>query len=156
MATSEITFFSDAPMEDIKALNTANQGIVDTEAKTFLVKIPIKSFQFDSDLMKDHFNENYMESEKFPFSIYKGTIEGAFDLTKDGQYPISVSGDLTIHGVAQKRTIPAVITVVKGVPTLKSTFHVKLADHHIEIPKLVFEKLAEIVEVKVSATLEKM
>jgi hypothetical protein len=156
ISKSEVSFFSDAPLEDIGGINKETQGIVDFTAKNFIFKIPVKSFLFDSKLMEDHFNENYMESEKFPASIFKGVIEGNYNLKKDGDYPVNAVGDLTIHGVTQKRSIPSVISVKGGVPSLKSKFNVKLVDHKIEIPTLVFEKLAETVEVKIEAFLLKM
>jgi polyisoprenoid-binding protein YceI len=156
ISKSEVSFFSDAPLEDIGGLNKETQGIIDFDAKNFIFKIPVKSFLFDSKLMEDHFNENYMESEKFPTSVFKGMIEGDYNLKKDGEYPVKAVGDLTIHGVTQKRSIPSVITVKGGVPSIKSKFNVKLVDHKIEIPTLVFEKLAETVEVKIDAALQKL
>jgi polyisoprenoid-binding protein YceI len=153
---SEVTFFSDAPLEDIGASNKETQGIIDFDAKNFLFKIPIKSFLFESKLMEDHFNENYMESEKFPTTVFKGVIQGEYNLKKDGEYPVNAVGDLTIHGITQKRTIPSTIIVKGGVPSLKSKFNVKLVDHKIDIPTLVFEKLAETVEVKIDAALQKL
>jgi polyisoprenoid-binding protein YceI len=156
IAKSEVSFFSDAPLEDIGGINKETQGIVDFDAKNFIFKIPVKSFLFDSKLMEDHFNENYMESEKYPSSVFKGTIQGNYNLAKDGEYPVNAVGDLTIHGVTQNRSIPSSIIVKNGVPSLKSKFNVKLTDHKIEIPTLVFEKLAEIVEVKIDAALQKL
>lgn len=156
LSKSEVSFFSHTSMEDISALNKETQGIVDFDFKNFIFKVPVKSFKFDSQLMEDHFNENYMESEKYPEATFKGTIQGNYDLKKDGEYPVNAVGDLTIHGVTQKRTIPATIVVKNGVPAFKSKFDVKLADHDIEIPTLVFQKLAEVIEVKIDGAMQKL
>ncbi len=143
-------------MEDIEATTIETQGIVDFDSKNFLIKVPVKSFKFKSSLMEDHFNENYMESEKYPFTVFKGTIRGNYDLKKDGDYQVNAVGDLNLHGVSQQRTIPFVIVIKNGIPTFKSKFSIKLADHKIEIPTVVFQKIAEVVEVKLDGVLVKM
>jgi polyisoprenoid-binding protein YceI len=156
ISKSNASFYSHASMEDIEAANIMTQGIIDFDTKNFVIKVPIKSFKFKSSLMEDHFNENYMESEKYPYAIFKGVIQGTYDLTKDGEYSINAVGDLNVHGISQTRTIAATIVVKNGIPTFKSKFNIKLVDHKIEIPTLVFEKIAEIVEVKIDAILSKM
>lgn len=150
----KVRFFSDAPLEDIEAVSTEAQGAISTEKNTFSFRIPIKSFQFEKELMQEHFNENYLESEKYPNSTFKGTIEGKYDLAKDGEYAVVAKGDFDIHGVVQKREIPATIKVKGGVATISSKFMVKLTDHKIEIPTLVFQKIAEQVEVTIEAALK--
>jgi len=154
--SSTTSFFSTTPVEDIKANTTETKGVLDADAKTFFFKVPIKSFVFKSDLMRDHFNENYMESEKFPTSTFKGKIEGDFDLKADGTYPVNAVGELTIHGVTNNVTLPSTITVKGGIPSIESKFKVKLVDYKIEVPKIVFSKIAEEIEVKITSTLEKM
>ncbi len=153
---SKTTFFSTTPIEDIDAVTKETKGILDAGAKTFFFKIPIASFVFKSDLMRDHFNENYMESEKFPNATFKGTIEGNFDLTKDGSYLVSAIGDMTIHGVVKKVSIPSTISVKEGVASIDSKFKVALKDYSIDIPTVVFNKIAEVLEVKITAQLEPM
>jgi polyisoprenoid-binding protein YceI len=144
---TQVSFFSKTPVENIEAVNKSSKGIIDFNTKAFLVKIPIKSFDFPSDLMEEHFNENYLESDKYPDATFKGTFEGDYDLKKDGNYPVNANGDLTIHGVTQKRSIPCTLKVVKGNVTASSKFNVKLVDHKIEVPQLVFNKIAEVIEV---------
>lgn len=156
IATSTVSFFSSAPMEDIEAHNNKAKGIVDFSANTFLIKIPVRGFDFSSDLMEEHFNENYLESSKYPDAVFRGNLQGVYDLKKDGQYPVTATGDLTLHGVTQKRTIPCTITVTNGIAQVSSVFQIKLADHKIDIPKLVFKKIAEVVEVKIDAALAKI
>ncbi|RYY96664.1 MAG: hypothetical protein EOO11_12925 [Chitinophagaceae bacterium] len=90
-SASTVSFFSSAPLEDIEAVNKDTRAVLDMNAKAFLIKIPIKGFQFKSGLMQEHFNENYLESDKYPECLFRGTFSGAVDLSKDGDYPETVS-----------------------------------------------------------------
>jgi polyisoprenoid-binding protein YceI len=103
--------------------------------------------------MQEHFNEKYMESEKFPLSQFRGTIQEKIDLKVAGTYQVTVKGKLTIHGVEQERTITGTITVKDGKITVQSKFKIKVADHKIEIPSLVATKIAEELDVEVNAVL---
>jgi polyisoprenoid-binding protein YceI len=150
---SVVTFYSSAPLEDIEATNKKSSGVVDWTKRSFLVSIPIKGFEFKSGLMQTHFNENYLESDKYPDCTYRGTFSGAVDLTKDGDYPIVTTGDFTLHGVTRKRTIPATLSVRNSTVTVKSKFDVRVADHKIKIPKMVFKKIAEVVVVNINGQL---
>lgn len=140
---SEIDFFSKTPIEDIKALNTKASSIINTSNAEIAVKIPITEFQFSNKLMQQHFNENYMESEKYPHATFKGKINEQINFTKVGTYDVSATGILNIHGVNQQRTIQGKLTVGDGIISLNSKFDVLLVDHKINIPKLVFKKIAE-------------
>jgi len=150
-----VSFFSSAPLEDIEAVNKNARAVVDFENRAFLIVIPIKSFQFSSGLMQDHFNENYRESHKYPDCTFRGSFSGTVDLSKDGSYPVQATGDLLLHGVVQKRTLPATITVKQGQAFLQSTFNIRLIDHKIKVPKMVFKKIAEVVQVNVQSQLVK-
>ena len=101
--------------------------------------------------MQEHFNENYMESEKYPFSTFKGKITDNVDLSKDGTYNVNIEGMLDVHGVSKSYQTKAVIVVAKGLITTKSTFKVKIEDHKIKVPSLVFKNIAEFVEVRIAA-----
>ncbi|WP_201981589.1 YceI family protein [Hymenobacter rubidus] len=148
-----VRFFSAAPVENIEASSTELKGVLDADAHTFAFRLPITSFVFPSGLMQSHFNENYLESGKFPTAGFRGTLQGPLDLKKDGDYPVTATGDLTIHGVATPRTIPCTVTVRNGVATVASKFTAKLADHRIEVPTLMFNKIAEVVTITVDGTL---
>ncbi|MDZ4669031.1 MAG: YceI family protein, partial [bacterium] len=100
-----------------------------------------------------HFNEKYIESEKFPSSTFSGKMNETIDLTKDGEYTVTVVGKLKIHGVEQERTIQGTVKVVNGSLQFYSTFKVKNADHKIEIPTVVMAKISEEIDVKVDAKL---
>ncbi|RYY39934.1 MAG: YceI family protein [Chitinophagaceae bacterium] len=154
--SSTVSFFSSAPLEDIEATNKSSRGVIDWEKRSFLIAIPIKQFQFRSGMMQQHFNENYLESEKYPECTFRGTFAGPVDLTKDGDYPVTASGDVTLHGVTKKRNIPATIKVRNGQVSLYSKFPIRVADHKISIPKMVFKKIAEVVDVTLDAQLNRL
>lgn len=149
-------FFSEAPLENIEARNKDSKGVIDFSARTFNIRVPIKSFVFEKTLMREHFNENYMESDKYPNASFRGTFDGKYDLRKNGSYPVTATGELDIHGVKQKRAIPATIEVKGKSIKLVSKFKVKLEQHKIEIPTLVFNKIAEELEVTLESDLLKL
>ncbi len=155
LENTNVMFFSDGIIEDIEATSKDTKGIVDFTKNEFLFKIPIKSFKFASALMQEHFNENYLESDKYPDGTFKGKIEGSYDLKKDGSYSVKAVGDLTIHGVTQPRTIVSTIHVKEGKANLESKFTIKVADHKIKIPSVVIKNIAEEVEVTIKADLKK-
>lgn len=102
--------------------------------------------------MQEHFNENYMESDKYPSSIFRGKITDDVDLSKDGSYAVNVDGTLDIHGVTKAYQSKATIVVAKGVITARTTIRVKIEDHQIKVPSIVFKNIAEFVDVRISAT----
>ena len=102
--------------------------------------------------MEEHFNENYMESDKYPKASFKGKVQSPPDLSKDGTYPVRVAGELTVHGVTQNRTVNGTIKVANGTVSMNSEFMVKCADHHIDIPQIVFHNIAESIRIRVAAT----
>jgi polyisoprenoid-binding protein YceI len=119
-------------------------------------QVPVKSFKFEKQLMKEHFNENYMESDKYPRADYKGVIAdlSKVNFAKDGTYNVTSNGKLTIHGVTKDVTAPGTITVKGSSVTVNSKFSVKPADYKISIPKLVEGKIANSIEVTVNSILE--
>lgn len=152
--TSEVTFFSSAPLEDISAVNKAMTGVVDFESKEFLMRIPIIKFDFPNNLMEEHFNENYMDTEKYPNATFKGKFSEDIDPTNQGEYTIVCSGQLEIHGETQDREISVALKIGKKAIEATSEFNVLLEDHDIDIPKIVFKNIAEEIEVKINATFE--
>ncbi|MBS1528917.1 MAG: YceI family protein [Bacteroidetes bacterium] len=149
---AKINIYSSAPIEDIEA--NSNQAISVYNAATgeLAFSLPIRSLHFEKAMMEEHFNENYMESDKFPKATFKGKMQEHPDLTKDGTSPVTVTGDFQVHGVTQNRTIKGELKVNGGVVSMSSEFMVKCADHHIDIPKIVFHNIAESIRVRVSAT----
>ncbi len=149
---ARISLYSSAPIEDIKAATSSGGSVYNPSSGELDFSVNIKSFTFEKELMQEHFNSDYMESDKFPKATFKGKIQEHVDVTKDGTYPITVAGDLNVHGVTQKRTIPGSLTVKNGVISMTSEFIVKCADHNISIPRIVFHNIAETIKINVSAT----
>lgn len=144
-------FFSTAPLEDIEAENNNVQSIIDFEEKNVVINIPIKSFDFKKSLMQEHFNENYLESDKFPRATFKGKFSSSEDIEvgKSGVHNVTVTGDLTIHGVTKPMSIKGTIEFDKKGVVAKTKFDIQVADFDIEIPKLLFRNIAEKVEVTI-------
>lgn len=148
---ASLSFFSEAPIEDIKAGSNTGVSALNLSTKTIYFKVFMSSFEFKKSLMQEHFNENYMESSKYPVAEFNGKIKEQIDLTKDGTYPVTVQGDLNIHGVTKNYDVKGELKVRGGEVSANSTFPVKLADHGIKIPRLVIKNIAEVVQVTVSA-----
>jgi hypothetical protein len=148
---ARLSFFSEAPIENINAESNTGVSALNLSTKTIYFKVFMSSFEFKKSLMQEHFNENYMESSKYPVAEFNGKINDQIDLAKDGTYPVTVQGKLSIHGVTKDYTVKAELKVNGGEIAANSTFQVKLADHQIKIPRLVIKNIAEIVQVTVSA-----
>lgn len=154
--SGSIYFVSDAPLELIEAKSVKLQGIIDGTKKTFAFSIPISSFEgFNSPLQREHFNENYMESQDFSNATFTGKIIEKIDFTKDGKYSIRAKGKLTIHGVKQERIIKSQIEIKKGKLFVNSNFTVLLDEHKIRVPKIVYQKIAKEIKVNIKAEFEK-
>ena len=152
--TAEISFFSETPLENVEAKCTAAKPMLNTNTGDVLVKVPIRSFVFPKPLMQEHFNENYMESDKYTHAIFKGKINEKIDYTKDGSHNVTVTGTLDMHGVVKDRTIEGTLVIKGSEITVTSKFVVHIADHHITVPSAVTQNIAEDIEVKLNATLE--
>jgi hypothetical protein len=149
---AKINLYSSAPIEDIEANSNAGVSVYNATTGELDFSLPIRSLHFPKALMESHFNEDYMESDKYPKATFKGKLQEHPDLTKDGSYPISVTGELSVHGVNQMRTITGNLKINNGVLTMTSEFMVKCADHHIEIPQIVFHNIAQSIRIRVDAT----
>jgi polyisoprenoid-binding protein YceI len=153
--TGEVSFTSNAPLEVIKASSKNLKGVVDIEKRTFAFKLANSTLNgFNSGLQKEHFHENYMETEKYPEASFSGKIIEGVDLSTDGTYDVRAKGKFTVHGVEQERIIHCIITVGGGKINVQSTFSVLLTDHNIAIPKVVHEKLANEIQVTIKADLK--
>ncbi|MBU2913268.1 MULTISPECIES: YceI family protein [Reichenbachiella] len=146
------SFFSEAPMEDIEAVNKEVLGAIDLEKGTLAVSMFIKGFHFDKSLMEEHFNENYLESEKYPKATFKGKITdyANLDLTKTGTYTAEADGEMEIHGVKKPLKTRVEFKVTASTIEAKTAFEISVAEHDIEIPTLVIKNIAEFVDVKAS------
>jgi len=143
-----IGLFSSTPLEDIRAVSDKGNAVLVSKTREIVVQLDVKTLEFDRKLMQEHFNENYIESDKYPNAKFKGVIDQAIDFTKDGNYGVTVTGVLSVHGVDKKRTIPGKVIISNGVVQISTEFNVACVDHNIKIPKLVFAKIAEFITIK--------
>lgn len=147
-----IGFFSHTPMEDIKADNNQVAGVLDISTGDMVFQALIKSFHFDRALMEEHFNENYMESDKIPKASFRGKITNpaSVNFTKNGVYEVTVEGDLTIHNATNKISTKGTIEVVTGGINASSKFKIIPEDYKITIPGVVRDKFDKSMEVTVN------
>ena len=151
---SDMNFTSNAELELIKASSTETQGIIDPATNQFAFSVPIQSFKgFNSDLQRQHFNDNYMESSKFAKASFTGKIIEQINYSRDSVYTVRAKGELDIHGQKQTRIIKAKLTVRKSDIQIETDFNVPLTDHNISIPRIVSQKIATEIDVKFRATL---
>lgn len=143
-----ISFFSDAAIEDITAENTMVGSLFNATTGELVYIVKIKDFIFPKALMREHFNEKYMETEKFPKSLFTGKLKG-YSVDAKGEQKVTASGKLTIHGVTRDIEVPGTIVFESGKATMKGKFMVALKDYDIKIPKLVWQNIAEEIEVKI-------
>lgn len=150
---SHIWFSASTPLEDIVAHNRQAVSILDPSNGSLAFNLLVKSFEFKVALMQEHFNENYLESDKYPKSTFQGKINNNADINyrKNGTYKAEVSGDLTIHNVTKPVTTSGTVDVKDGIVTAKAQFIVKPVDYDITIPSVVENKIAKEVEVNIEA-----
>ena len=150
--TASVKFLSDAPLEIIKAESDQLKGALDITKKTFAFKLFIKTFDgFNSPLQKEHFYENYLEVKMYPESIFKGKILESLDISKTNTY--RAKGQLSIHGITKEVIIDVQISPGEKGVKFSSKFQVHLDDYKIDLPRIVYQKIAEIIDVEVSGEL---
>ena len=150
--TGYIGFYSHTPLEDIKADNNQVSSILDISTGDIVFQVLIRSFKFEKALMEEHFNENYLESEKYPRSSFTGKIidPAAVDFTKTGTYKVSVEGELTLHNVTKKINVPGIIEVESEGIKASAKFNIATEDYNITIPSVVRDNIARTIEVTVN------
>ena len=146
-----ISFHSHTFLENVDAVNNNVLAVIDGTKKNIAFSLLMKQFDFPKKLMQTHFNENYVESDKFPKATFSGAYAENADLTKDGDYSLNVNGKLTIHGVTRQVQIPATLTVKAGTITGITTFKLNPTDYNISIPFIVRDKIEKENTVKVKA-----
>ena len=147
-----VSFYSKATVEDITADNNEVLSVINTATGDMQFSLLNTGFHFKKALMEEHFNEDYMESDKYPKSTFKGKITNlsAINFTKDGIYNTAVTGDLTMHGVTNTITTNGTITIKNGAVSATSKFKIKLTDYKIVIPSVVKNNIAETIDITVS------
>ena len=146
-SVGELSFFSKTPALDIEALNKKAGAILNAGTRDLAIQMKITDFQFPNKLMQEHFNENYMESERYPTAKFAGKITEEVDLSKPGTYPVTATGNMTIHGVTKPVTVKGMIVATSTALQVNFSFQVRTADYQIEVPTLVFNKIAEVIDV---------
>lgn len=152
--TTLIHFYSKSPLEDIDAANKGAVIVLNTNSGDLQVRVTIQNFKFKNGLMEEHFNENYLESTKFPNCVFKGKINEKVDFTKDGENKVTVTGKMEMHGVTKDVTINGTLTKKGAEILIDSKFQIKVADYDIKVPSLYVKNIAEIVDVTIVSTLE--
>ena len=152
--TGSISFFSNAPLQDIEAKTNEVESKLASNGQIVFALL-IKDFQFDNQKMEDDFNENYMESTKYPKAYFKGNITNIseVDFSKDGSYPAKVKGDLTIHGVTKEITGDGTIEVKGSKVVARSKFDIAVKDYNIG-GALVGKKIANTIAITVNCEYE--
>lgn len=149
-----LQFKSNAPLEVIEAKSSKLRGVIDVATQAFAWSVDIISFEgFNSPLQREHFNENYLESTRYPKASFAGKIIEKVDFEKDGTVSVRAKGKLLIHGVEQERIIKGKLEVKGRKLRIQASFTVPLTDHDITIPKIVHQKIAEEIAVSVDAIL---
>ena len=152
-----ISFFSKSMLQDIEADNNQVISVLNIQNSTLEFSLLNNAFHFPKAKMEEDFNENYIESDKYPRSSFKGTLINInkVDFTKDGNYPVMVKGDLSIHGITKNITANGTIIISKGTISAYSSFTVFVKDYGIRIPTIVSNKIAEQVQIKINCTYQK-
>jgi hypothetical protein len=147
----KITFFSKASMENIEAVNNKVVSVWDVSSGQLEFAVLMKGFEFAKALMQEHFNENYVESDKYPKAVFKGAIENSstISLNKDNMVTVNVNGYLTIHGITNPVNTTAIITVKNGIISATSNFSIALSEYGISIPTIVSDKISKRIAISV-------
>ncbi len=149
-----ISFHSDTPMEKIEAHNRKATSVFDATTGAIELAVLMKGFEFDKALMQEHFNENYVESDKFPKATFKGRITGitAEDLKKPGSRPVTVEGELTMHGVTKAVKATGTLGMEPtGAIRATGSFTVRPEDYNIAIPGMVRDNIAKEIVIRIEA-----
>lgn len=144
--------------EKIEGVNKMGLSVFVAQTGQYEFSISMMAFEFEKALMKDHFNENYVETSKFPKAIFKGFIQDVakINFAKDGKYPVKVKGSMTLHGETREVTADGILAISGGKITATSTFKLLLSDYKVEIPKLVEDKVAKEATITVAAAYNKL
>lgn len=154
--TAAVNFNAGTPLEDIDAQTNTGTIVLDATTGKLESSVLVKAFQFKRALMQEHFNENYMESSKFPKAVFKGEISNLSDVNfkKEGAYKVKVKGTMEMHGVKKEITTDGTLTVAGKNLKVKSEFIILCADYDIKIPSVVADKIAKEVKVSFNAELQ--
>ena len=155
---AKVNFDATSALEKIAAVNSKGTLVIDAATGKIEAAVLVKGFHFEQALMEEHFNENYMESNKFAKSTFAGDIvdfKNAINSAKDGSYTATVKGKLTMHGITKDVETKGNFIVKSGAITAsKTSFKILVADYGIAIPGIVKDKVAKEVKIDISATMQ--
>lgn len=156
--TGKINFSATAPNspENVEGINRNATCVLDSKTGALQFALLMKGFEFERALMQEHFNENYVESDKFPRAEFKGMVVNNASVTynKDGVYPVQVKGKLSLHGETKEVTTDGTLTIKGGKVNATAKFDVLLADFKVSIPTLVADKVSKTANINVVCLLE--
>jgi hypothetical protein len=154
--SGKIEFFSSASLEDIEARNKTVSVLLDSKTGIIQISALLKSFDFEKALMQEHFNSDYVESDKYPKAEFKGTIENnsTVNYTKPGTYPVKVKGQLTLHGVTRNIETNGTIKVSADNVETNASFDITLSDYNIKIQSMVKNRISKTIKINVDCKLE--
>lgn len=152
-----INFISETPLEKISAINNQVYSVLDISTGEFIFKVLINGFEFEKQIMQEHFNAKYAESDKYPEATFKGSVKNLIniDFTKDGSYPAMIEGDLTIHGVTKKVKEVGIFEVKNGLISGQSILHIILKEYNIGVPDDKIYNVAPCIKINVDVVLKK-
>jgi polyisoprenoid-binding protein YceI len=156
---ADVSFDANSPLEKIEGKTNKGTVIIDAASGKLESAVLVKGFHFEKALMEEHFNENYMESGKYPKAVFVGSITNfnAVNLKKEGSYPVTVAGNLTMHGVTKPVEAKGNLTVKGGVITnAKAAFKVSMADFNIGIPAAVRDKIAKEAKININCAMQSL
>lgn len=148
-----VHLFSPAPIADIEAVSNGAKAKLNTLKKEVEIEIPVNSFTFKKALMQTHFNEKYVESDKYPTATFYGKYTEDLDLSKDGVSHLQINGKFNIHGVTRPKAIKCIITVKNQRIIFETDFKILSADHKIKAPDVIYRKVGQEVTVEANGVL---
>jgi hypothetical protein len=154
--TITIDATTNASLETVHAVNRTARAVLDTKTGNLLFVVLLKGFEFQKALMQEHFNENYVESDKYPKGEFKGQVVNisSVDFSKEGTYNVSVTGTLSMHGKSQPLETKGTLQVKNGKVIANCTFDLTLKDYNITIPGLVADKVSKTAKVIIDCSLD--
>ena len=150
----KISFYSETPLENISAVNNNVRAVYDSKKKELVFQLRIEDFIFPIKLMQEHFNENYLESDIYPISNFQGKILS--EKSKNNSDKTKVEGDLMIHGITNLITVEGDLIEKNNSVYISTDFTIRLKDYDIDVPKIVFYKIAQIIDISVEIKLDKI
>ena len=144
----KVEFHTSSIMSDIEAISEKMDVTLDLESGEAKINIPIASFEFEYEMMQDHFNEEYLESEHYPNATFSGKIDQDISAIQ-GHVDVQVSGLMTIHGVTKPMTLQTTISKKDDLLRVRGVFTIVFKDFDVDEPSILTKSVAKDVEVKV-------